>query len=390
MWAGAVVPARSLRALRYLARNVATMMRSIPALALLYVLAGNTNAQDVAAYVDYLDRFHVFDHGQFKQIEGQRPQAFQVGGDYVAYSSKNSDLRIYRNGQVTTLERTDAVDPTVTDHYLGYVIAGVLKVHDGEQLNTVCYNTGGHIVEDSVVAYFDERNQRLSAWYRGEEIVLEDALAQWPLENWKSGDNLIAYITTFEKKFKIFYDGDVWDVNFMVDADMPYQAGCDLVAFQDVVDLSFDAFYRGKFFDLEPVMPVRFEVGKGIMAYQDVNGALKVFEDGTIYTALDFPPQEWYVKDSLVVIKDQNFLKVFDEGKLHVVERFWPEVWEASWGAIGYVDQVRNVQLWRRSGRTTVTRGEPVQDIQLIRGLLVAYLNVRSVKVGWHGETYTH
>ena len=31
--------------------------------------------------------------------------------------------------------------------------------------------------------------------------------------------------------------------------------------------------------------------------------------------------------------------------------------------------------------------GEPVQDIQLIRGLLVAYLNVRSVKVGWHGET---
>ena len=62
------------------------------------------------------------------------------------------------------------------------------------------------------------------------------------------------------------------------------------------------------------------------------------------------------MKDSLVVIEDQNFLKVFDEGKLHVVERFWPEVWEASWGAIGYVDQVRNVQLWRRSGRTTVTR----------------------------------
>ena len=52
MWAGAVVPARSLRALRYLARNVATMMRSIPALALLHVLAGNTNAQAVAAYVD--------------------------------------------------------------------------------------------------------------------------------------------------------------------------------------------------------------------------------------------------------------------------------------------------------------------------------------------------
>ena len=35
------------------------------------------------------------------------------------------------------------------------------------------------------------------------------------------------------------------------------------MAFQDVVDLSFDAFYCGKFFDLEPVMPVRFEVGRG-------------------------------------------------------------------------------------------------------------------------------
>jgi hypothetical protein len=131
-------------------------------------------------------------------------------------------------------------------------------------------------------------------------------------------------------------------------------------------------------------------VGKGIMAYQDVNGALKVFEDGTVYTALSFPPQEWFVMDSLVVIKDQNFLKVFDNGKLHLVERFWPSQWAVSWGSLGYVDLNRNVRLWHEGASTILTRGEPVKSFTLDRGLLIANLTVNSVKVAWRGTTYDH
>ena len=77
------------------------------------------------------------------------------------------------------------MEPTVTDHYLGYVIAGVLKGPRREAApDTVCYNTGGHIVEDSVVAYFDERNQRLSAWYRERRSSWR---TPWPSGRWRTG-----------------------------------------------------------------------------------------------------------------------------------------------------------------------------------------------------------
>lgn len=374
---------------RRLSCNKPSCMRTfLFTLALLSTLA--TAAQDVAAFTDYMDRFHVFDRGSFSQIDWQLPKQYRMGGNYIVYASKNSDLRMYRDGEISTLERTDQVFPTVTDHYFGYLLAGVLKIHDGKDLNVVCYNTEGHIIEDSLAAYYDRVNQRLSVYYEGNTIVLEDALAQWPLENWKSGDNVLAYVTTFEKKFKVFYQGNVYEVMYMVDSDLSYKAGCDLVAYQDVVDKGFKAFYQGRFLDIEPIMPTRYEVGKGIMAYQDINGELKVFEDGKIYTALDFPTQEWYVADSLVIIKDQNFLKVFDNGKLHVVERFWPSDLQASWGSLAYVDQNRKVKVWRSSGTAIVTNGEPVTKIQLDRGLLIATLNVNTVKVGWHGEVYKH
>ena len=357
-------------------------------MALLAACSGQ--AQNVAAFVDYMDRFHVFDNGQFKQIEGQRPIRYGMGGNYVVYASKNGDLRIYQHGAVKTLERTNVIEPTVTDHYLGYQLAGVLKVYDGSELNTLCFNTESHTVEDSVVAYYDGRYQQFKGYYRGETFILEDALANEPIRNWRSGDNVLAWVTTLERKFKVFYRGEIIEVNYMVDENMEYKAGCDLVAYRDVVDFGFKAFYQGRFLDIEPVMPTRYEVGKGVMAYQDVNGALKVFEDGKVYTALDFPPQEWFVMDSLVVIKDQNFLKVFDNGKLHVVERFWPSVWSASWGSIAYLDLNRNVKLWHANTSFTLTRGEPVKDILLERGLLIANLTVNSVKIGWRGRSYEH
>lgn len=345
-----------------------------------------STAQSVAAFLDYMERLHVFDRGVFKQIEGQRPMSFKVGGNYVAYIDAREDLKVYHNGGTQRLDRTADIIPTVTDHFLGYRLASALKVFDGN-LRTLSGNVGQYLVADSIAAFHDINQQTVNVYYRGRVEQIEDALAGEPIAQWKAGDNLIAWVSTNDRLFKVYYRGEVIELGDRV-RDMDFQCGLDLVAYSDPYDRTFKVFNQGLIYDLEDIMPARYEVGKGVMAWLDMAGALKVFQGGRIYTAQNFEPQHWQVMDSLVVIQDQGFFKVFSDGVVHEVERVIPATWSASWATVAYVDVDQSIRVWRKGRSEMITRGENIRDLQLIRGVLVAKLGVSNVRIWWRGDVY--
>lgn len=345
-------------------------------------------AQTMGAYVNYRDRLIVFDDGVFKEIEYQKPHAVKVGGNYVAYLDNTDNLKVYQNGQVKTLEGSRNIDPTVTNYFLGYKVAGALKVYHDGKLTPLCYNTGAHIVQDSIVAWFDEVNMTLNIYENGETIILEDALALDPINNFKAGDNILAYITNVERKFKIYYDGGVWIINDFVPKDMEYKVGRDLVAYQDVSDKTFKAFYKGETYDIENFMPKRFEVGDEILAYVDVADNLKVFEGGQIYTAAEFAPDKIFVQDSLVMFEQQGFLWAFKDGKTHQVTRYIPKQWRASWGTIAFLDQNGFIRVFQDGEENMLSRDETVNEFDVNRNVIVFKVGVNTNKVWYKGRLY--
>ena len=361
------------------------MRRLLPACAVLAL--SPLHAQDIGAFLDHRNYFFVFDHGVITQLETLPPRAFVAGGNYLAYAASNGDLKIHRDGRTTTIDQNIATLPAITDHYLGYVSAGVMKVFDGDSLRVLCRSTGGSVVEDSVAGFYDEVQRTLNLHYRGTTVQVEDALMENPVQTWKAGDNTIAWISRSTREFKVFHRGEVQVLASLV-TDLPFSAGLDVVAFQDPVDKGLKAFFKGDVIDVEPIMPERILMGKGLFAYLDPSGALKVFQNGTTHTALDFTPDEFFVDDSLVVIHDKDRLKVFHDGNTTTVLGYYPKLWRASWGTLAWLDVDGSVKAWRKGTTFTVMQKEPVRDFSLDRGLITITLTAGARKVWWKGKLY--
>jgi hypothetical protein len=345
-------------------------------------------AQDVTAFVDYMDRLYVFDRGVIRQIEPRKPISLFVGGNYLAYTDNRDDLKVYWNGRTQVIDRAMDLEPIVTDHLMGFTLAGILKVFDGKT-RVMTPNLGMYVVEDSLAVFKDEVQGKIMAYYNGEMQKLEDQLAGNAIVKWGSGDNVFAWVSSFDRLFKVFYRGQIYELSDLV-TDMDFKCGLDLVAFRDAYDHTFKAFHQGVIYDLEEQMPRRYEVGKGVMAWLDLTGALKVFEGGQVYTAMEFEPQSWEVVDSLVVVQDRGFFQVFNRGRFHELERTQPQKWQASWGTLAYVDVDRSLKVWRNGTTDVILRGQPVQEFRVDRGLVLARLNVRTARIWWQGKIYDH
>lgn len=361
----------------------------LPFLFLLLVGTFRLAAQDLTAFLDFRERLIVFDKGSFVEVEGMRPQHFDVGGNYVAYANAIGDLKMYRDGRTVRLDRSANAETVITDHLLGFRLATVLKVDDGRQLHTLCANTNGYIVEDSVAAWYDDVQRVFRAWYRGRTYPLEDALANEVVQSWKSGDNLIAWVTNIERLFKVFYRGEVIVIDDVF-GQMDFKAGADVVVYIDPRGNGLKAFHRGDFYDLDPIAPQNYQVGKGIAAWVDRTGAMKVLQNGMVYTATDFAPAEYHVRDSLVIFRDQGMLKVFQDGNVYEVERYWPDQWDASWGMMAYRAVDGTLRVWRRGQGQVALREMTAQNFSLQRGVLLVQMPLNAVRVWWRGEIFTN
>jgi len=359
------------------------------ALAFAGALAMPSHAQDVAAFVDFMDRYHVFDKGTFRQVESLPPLWMQYGDHSVFYGATNDDLKVYRDGRSQRLERTSRVGFRATDHLGAYKLANALKVYENGTTKVLCQNAGAWAVDDSLVGWFDEVQRTFNVYYRGEVQVLEDALANEPIHSWKSGDNLFAWVTNLENKLKVFYHGYIYELTPQA-TKVQYEASLDMVIYQDSQDNGFYAFLRGEIIHLESVMPLSYKVGKGTAAYIDVTGSLKVLSGTKVYTAYPYEPQEYHVIDSLVIIKDRDRIRVFADGQLQELENFWPTKWVASWGTLAYIDENKAIKVWHKGHKEVALQRDSFVDFNYDRNLLLVTMPNRRVKVWWNGQIYSH
>jgi hypothetical protein len=362
------------------------MIRPFLLFSALIALSLQSPAQHLAAYLDYMDRFFVFDRGETKQLESYKLSSFQVGGNCVGYVNYHGDLMVYHNGSSRLLERTRPTEYIVTDYLMGYAINSVLKVFDDGEVKMLCNNTNGYIVEDSLITFYDEVQQQLKVYHKGQTRVLEDGLMEWPIRSYQSGDNILAYITTFDDKFKIYYRGEVIIVDQNVQETI-YKAGRDIVGFMNLATNAFMVFYKGQFFDLEPFRPESFQMGDEMMAYVSQEGDFKIFENGELVTIHTFPPDAYVLKDSTLVFEDQNFLKTWCGGRVVEIERYIPKVYKLSEKSVAYIDINNRIKANVRCEPVLVSY-EMVNELDMVRNIIIFNEGVNTIKIWYQGKLY--
>ena len=362
------------------------MKKAIFLLPLLMLLSPDLHSQHLAAYLDYRDRFFVFDRGETKQLESFKLTSFQVGGNCVGYVNYHGDFMVYHNGSARLLERARPTEYIVTDYLMGYAISSVLKVFDDGEAKMLCNNTSGYIVEDSLIAFYDEVQQQLKVYHNGQTRVIEDGLMEWPIRSYQSGDNILAYITTFDNKFKIYYKGEVIIVDQNVQETI-YKAGRDIVGFMNLVTNAFMVFYKGQFYDLEAFRPESFQMGDEMMAYVTQEGDFKIFENGELVTIHSFPPDKYILQDSTLVFEDQSFLKTWCNGRVNEVERYIPKLYKASEKSVAYIDVNNRIKANVHCEPILVSY-EMVNDLDLVRNIIIYNEGINTIKIWYNGKLY--
>jgi hypothetical protein len=352
----------------------------------LLLLTGYMSAQHMAAYLDYRDRFFVFDRGETRQLESYKITSFQVGGKCLGYINYGGDLKVYHNGSDRILERVPPTEYHVTDYLMGYSLYSILKVFDDGDVMTLCSNTNGYIVADSLIIYYDEVQQQLNVYQNGRIQTIEDGLMQWPIRSYDAGDNIIAYITTFDNKFKIYYRGEVIVVDDNVEETV-YKAGRDIVGFMNLVTNAFMVFYKGDYFDLEPFAPKSFQMGDEMMAYVTREGDFRVFENGELITISTFEPEFYTLTDSTLIFSEDGFLKTWCDGRVYEVERYIPEIFRISERSVAYIDVNRRIQAFIKCKPVTISY-EMVNDLDMVRNLIIFNVGVNTTKIWYNGVVY--
>lgn len=346
------------------------------------------SAQYLAAFNDNLHRFWAFEMGTFTQLEYLEIQNYQVGGILIAYLDNGSNLKIYGNGKTRTLMTGDPIKYEATDYLLGYSMYEQLNVFDKGKTRVLSTQADAYIIRDSLIAWRNRINKNVEVYYEGEIYQLEDGLIYQPIESFKAGDNIIAYVHSSTGQFKVFYLGETIVLDDFVQ-EMVFDAGRDIVAYIDVPDMQFKAFFRGEEFILEDFKPKSFKVGDEMIAYVDNLGRLKLFDQGNIIEVSNFEPEFYEVTDKVLVYEEQGFFKTYCKGDIYVVERYIPQPYRIDFNTIAYLDENRFVKIFQHCGPETINY-EQVKEIDIIRDLVIYVTGINKTVIYFNGQNYEH
>lgn len=340
--------------------------------------------QDLGAYTDFRDRFYVFDHGVSTKIEDLQVQSFQIGGECVLYVNSQGNLKLYQEGTVTKLEAGGVERYFATDHLAAYSIFEKLKVVEDGKAVTLSTRCPVYQVEDSLIVYYDKNLESLRVYYDGESIDVESGMVGIPVDNLRSGDNIVAYISSRTKDFKIYYKGKNHTVLQYVQG-LSFKAGKDVVAFVNSIDNTFQVFYKGEVIQLEDFPPKSYKTGDGFVAYVDDMNIFKVFYEGEIIEVASFTPDAYYAEDYLLLFTEHEYFKVFYKGKIHEVEAFVPNNFRLDWNTVAYLDNSNRIWLFT-NGEKKYFANDMVNSFTIYRDLIIMNVKVDRNIIYYKGE----
>jgi hypothetical protein len=343
-------------------------------------------SQDLAAFSDNMDYFYVFDRGQITQLEYLKVQDFSVGGNCILYKDNRNRLKMYYKGEVSELTVNNISNFKALDYLAVYSYAGIIHIIENGRVKTVNTHSLNYIAEDSLVAFYDDTQSFLAAYYHGKIYRLEDGLVGEQPSSFRCGDNIIAYLSPRTGDLMVFYQGATFSLEPFV-SEGTFKAGRDIVAYVNAADQKFKVFYRGETKVIEDFPPLSFQTGDGIVAYVDNTGRFKLFCNGEVTDISSSEPGFYKVENRIVVFEEQGYFKTWYKDQIYEIENYVPAKWEAGWNTIVYIDHNRNIRVFR-DGESKVLTYDIVEDMELYRDLIVTNKGLNNHNVYYNGKKY--
>jgi len=320
--------------------------------------------QNLSAYTDYKGCFFAYDDGSTPQLEYLPVKSFKVGGNSIAYVDNAETFKAYYGGKSKTLLEMIPQFYYDTDDLLVYGVYHQLFVFDNNTTTPLCYSTGTYSAGDSIVAFVDTNASILKVYYNGEVKELETTIS--PIRRMQTGDNILAYVDG-DDHFKIFYHGDVFKKEDF--HPLSCQAGNSIVSYVDGSSQQFKIFYAGTDYVIDNLKPQSYKTGDDMVAFINSSGAFKVFYKGTTVDISTYQPDFYAVEDNILIYGNATEFKVFYKGKITLIESYTPDNYKIDFNTLAYVDRYGYLKAFA-NGELSQVDTEKISDFLLTRNII--------------------
>ena len=352
-------------------------------LLLLLLLTWNSHAQKVVPFVDFNYYFRTFENDNFRQLEFQRIREFKAGDDLVAYIDTKGNLRIYDGKERKDISNLN-VQYKVSDHLLAYNIGATLNMWDEGKLRTLTYFGRNYEVKDSLIVFEDTRFNTLNVYWHKEIFnlctVVDDIYMPETI-----GENIVVFKDN-GNFYKVFYNGKIHDLGVWNGA-IDFQAGTDILCFNDPTQRSFAIFENGQFLDVEQNFMGKYKSGRGFIVYEDLNGNLKMYKANETTELSNFSAKFWEVKDDLVVWGENSFVFAYQNGTKIQVSNYTPKDYLLKNNVFAFRNQMGGVSALI-DGKVHEITNQPNAEYEIYGNLVLVKLFNNSYIVFKNGRKY--
>ncbi len=282
-------------------------------------------SQGVIPMKDFNNFFVCFQDGFFRTVEMQPVKEYKAGDELVAYIDTRGNLRIYDGKDRKDVTNLNA-DYQVSDHLLGFYIAGSLRAYESGKFLRLTNFARGFVVKDSIIVFEDTQYKSLNVNYKGvsTQLTTFSELVDLSMPT-NVGENIVIYRDNAKNSFA-FWRGNNYEIGNYNEEILQYNIGTDVFCFNDPYNQTFVVFENGKFTEVEQLHVKKYRSGRGFVVYEDINGNLFRFSNGEKKQLSNFSASYWEVKDDLVVWAENSYLFAHTNGQKVQVANFTPEI----------------------------------------------------------------
>jgi len=339
-------------------------------------------SQSLGAFTDYDKHLIVFDDGTFRDLEFQEVRSFAVGSGCVAYVDNGGSLKAYTN-HISYNVSPSVSAYTITDNLFTFQVGTQLYVFEKGDKRLLSAFTGNFMVGDSIVAFIDTNKHYFSIYTDGQVYVLADIIVEDGAKFWL-GDNTVAYID-IHNILRLVCGRKQYELFNVID-DIVVDLGRNVAAFIDKSDGRFKIFFDGELNDIEQFTPKSFKCGYESVAYVNDMENFKFFYNGEIFDIAGFQPDFYELNRHLLVygLNDQFF--TFYDGQPYLVENYIPQKYSLDGNLLTYVDQNGYLCVFENGEKNVLSYN--ANEFYAVGDLVIFNEGLNTTKIYYRGKTY--
>ena len=285
---------------------------------LLLIILKSFGQDGLGYFYDFNNHFYVFDKGNAIQLESNRVDSIKVGNDYLAYIDKQSNLKVYSNGETKVIEESVPRILVATANALVYKMEQRLMIYQNGKKTQLASWADRFFAGDSIVTWQASPSLDIMAYENAEIKTIEVAISTKVIKGGRAGKNIFAY-SDLNNNFKIYYKGQVIETQA---ADIRnYKCGRDIVAYIDRFNSTFNVFDKGNIETISTRLPQNYSVSENMISYLDADNNFMVYFNGESIKIESFEPNFYQAKNNVIVYYNNPELKLFYEGKVYTLEK---------------------------------------------------------------------